>query len=146
MLGALSLRYAAKSLFVSRMLRHQYRPTHRDAFRTFSTTPRRLASEVPDDFINAVKHTQLFQKLADKPNALKALSDLYALTKEMGLDINSKTPPSEYQMFKLLTNRRFMRAVKRVMEELKAAGLKMNSDDALQEIMGLTQGNPKEDS
>lgn len=84
MLGALSLRYAAKSLFVSRMLRHQYRPTHRDAFRTFSTTPRRLASEVPDDFINAVKHTQLFQKLADKPNALKALSDLYALTKEMG--------------------------------------------------------------
>jgi hypothetical protein len=89
MLGALSLRYAAKSLFVSRMLRHQYRPTHRDAFRTFSTTPRRLAAEVPDDFINAIKHTSLFQKLADKPNALKALSDLYALTKEMGA-----VPPS----------------------------------------------------
>ena len=78
-------------------------------------------------------------------------------------------------MFKLVTDRKFMRAVKRVMEELKAAGLKMNSDvcslsfgargetltwfsiyffrspphcsqDALQEIMGLTQGNPKEDS
>ena len=31
-------------------------------------------------------------------------------------------------MFKLLTNRRFMKAVKRVMEELKAAGLKTNSD------------------
>ncbi len=39
---------------------------------------------MPDDFINAIKHTSLFQKLADKPNALKALSDLYALTKEMG--------------------------------------------------------------
>jgi hypothetical protein len=196
MLGALSLRYVAKSLVVSRTLRHQYqyRPTHRDVFREFSTTPRRLASEVPDDFINAIKHTSLFKKLADKPNALRALSDLYALTKEMGavspfrpllrcrvltppvpiegLDVNSKTPPSQYQMFKLVTDRKFMRAVKRVMEELKAAGLKMNSDvcslsfgahgetlmwcsinffvpppqDALQEIMGLTQGNPKEDS
>ncbi|KAH9998363.1 hypothetical protein BJV77DRAFT_749739 [Russula vinacea] len=149
MLGALSLRYAAKSLVLSRTLRHQYRPTpHRDAngFRKFSTTPRRLASEDPDDFINAIKHTALFKKLADKPNALKALSDLYALTKEMGLDINSKTPPSQYDMFKLVTNRRFMKAVKRVMEELKAAGLKMNSDDALQEIMGLTQGDPEKDS
>ena len=66
------------------MLRHQYRPTHRDPFRTFSTTPRGLASEVPDDFINAITHTPLFQKLTDKPNALKVLSDLYALTKKMG--------------------------------------------------------------
>lgn len=68
-------------------------------------------------------------------------------------------------MFKLVTNRKFMRGVKRVMEELKAAGLKLNSDvcsprlvahsddadvvfpqDALQEIMGLTQENPKKDS
>jgi hypothetical protein len=45
-----------------------------------------------------------------------------------GLDINSKTPPSQYEMFKLVTNRRFMKAVKRVMDELRAAGLKMNSD------------------
>jgi hypothetical protein len=150
MLGALSVRYVAKSLVVSRTLRHQYqyRPTQRNVSHEFSTTPRRLASEVPDEFINAIKHTPLFKKLADKPNALKALSDLYALTKEMGahspfrplprvdtppvpiegLDVNSKTPPSQYQMFKLVTDRKFMRAVKRVMEELKAAGLKMNSD------------------
>ena len=46
---------------------------HRDAFRTFLTTPRCLASEVPDDFINSIKHTLLFQKLADKLNALKVL-------------------------------------------------------------------------
>ena len=45
-----------------------------------------------------------------------------------GLDINSTTPPSQYQMFKLVTNRKFVRAVKRVMEELNAAGLKLNSD------------------
>jgi hypothetical protein len=52
--------------------------------RTFSTTPRRLASEIPDDFVDAIRHTELFKKLADKPKALKALSDLYELTKEMG--------------------------------------------------------------
>ena len=58
---------------------------HRDAFRTFLTTPRCLASEVPDDFIDSIKHTLLFQKLADKLNALKVLSDLYALNKMMGM-------------------------------------------------------------
>ena len=78
----LNLRFAARSLAYSRVAR--YRPAQRQVFRTFTTTPRRLAEEVPDDFINAIKHTALFQKLADKPNALKALSDLYALTKEMG--------------------------------------------------------------
>jgi hypothetical protein len=68
-------------------------------------------------------------------------------------------------MFKLVTNRKFVRAVKRVIEELNAAGLKLNSEvrgpsiglimaawawssyfdplqDALQEIMNMTQGDP----
>jgi hypothetical protein len=148
MLRVLGLRFAIKSIAASRT----YRPAHSYSFRSFSTTPRWQAAEVPDEFINAIKHTTLFQKLADKPNALKALSDLYSLTKEMGaylralcpvflrgeycesltssegLDINSTTPPSQYQMFKLVTNRRFVRAVKRVMEELNAAGFKLNSD------------------
>lgn len=87
-LGVLSLRYAARGIALTRTLRYQQcQPTHlnrRDALRTFSTTPRRQASEVPDDFIDAIKHTELFKKLADKPKALKALSDLYDLTKEMG--------------------------------------------------------------
>jgi hypothetical protein len=84
--GVLSLRYAARGLALSRTLRYQQcQPTHRrDALRTFSTTPRRLASEVPDEFIDAIKHTELFKKLADKPQALKALSDLYELAKDMG--------------------------------------------------------------
>jgi hypothetical protein len=58
-----------------------------------------------------------------------------------GLDINSTTPPSQYQMFKLVTDRRFVRAAKRVMEELNAAGFKMNSDvcprDSLAHILHL---------
>lgn len=80
MLRLLGLQFAVKSIVASRA----YHPVHYRSFRTFSTTPRRQAAEVPDDFINAIKHTPLFQKLADKPNALKALSDLYSLTKDMG--------------------------------------------------------------
>ena len=38
------------------------------------------------------------------------------------------TPPSEIRMFQLVTNLKLMRTVKRVMDELKAAGFKMNSD------------------
>jgi len=143
-LGVLSLRYAARSLALSRILRYQqYQPTHRRDIRAFSTTPRRLASEVPDDFIDAIRHTELFKKLADKPKALKALSDLYEVTKEMGIDINSMTPPSEFRMFQLATNRRLVRVVKRLIDELREAGFKTNSDDALQEIMGLTRDLPK---
>ncbi|KAH9981863.1 hypothetical protein BJV74DRAFT_63657 [Russula compacta] len=138
MLGVISLRFATRFLVLSRT--PHCRPTHRHAFfRTFSTTPRRLTAEVSDDFINSIKDTPLYKKLEDSPNALKALSDLYALTKEMGLDINAKDPPSPYQMFKLVTNRRFTRAVKRVTTELSAAGLKMNSENALQELLALTQ-------
>ena len=51
-----------------------------------------------------------------------------SLTSSEGLDVNSTTPPSQYQMFKLVTNRKFVRAVKRVMEELNAAGFKLNSE------------------
>lgn len=152
MLRLLGLQFAVKSIAASRV----YHPVHYHSFRTFSTTPRRQAAEVPDDFINAIKHTPLFQKLADKPNALKALSDLYSLTKDLGtfvsllcdsrrrvvdmtsegLDINSTTPPTQYQMFKLVTNRRVVRAVKRVMEELNAAGFKMNSDVCTSSLAG----------
>jgi hypothetical protein len=45
-----------------------------------------------------------------------------------GLDVNSMTPPSEMRMFQLVTNLKLMRVVKRVIDELKAAGFKMNSD------------------
>jgi hypothetical protein len=87
----LGLRFAARSLAFSTRV-PLYRPTQCHTLRhTFSTTLHRQAAEVPDDFINAIKHTELFQKLADKPNALQALSDLYALTKTMGT--RRYTPP-----------------------------------------------------
>ena len=45
-----------------------------------------------------------------------------------GIDINSTIPPSEFRMLKLVTNLKLMRVVKRVIDELKAAGFKTNSD------------------
>ena len=45
-----------------------------------------------------------------------------------GIDINSMNPPSEIRMFQFVTNLRLMRVVKRVIDEFKAAGFKMNSD------------------
>jgi hypothetical protein len=176
-LSVQSLRFAAGSLVLSRTsVLARYPPVRRRdgvrhaAFpirirtRTFSTTPRRSAEEAHDEFINGIKHTALFQKLADKPNAIKALSDFYALTKEMGAllllsfrlrcvckqwgvnqSLSTPLPPSnlclsfslkgidvnsmsQFQMFKLLSNRRFLKAVKRVTDELNEAGLKLNSD------------------
>ncbi|KAI9513157.1 hypothetical protein F5148DRAFT_276927 [Russula earlei] len=142
MLRVLSVRCAARSQILSRTPR--YLPVRRHTPRTFSTTPRRPAAEAPDDFMKALEHTPLFQKLADKPEAIKALIDLYSLTKEMGLDINAPATPSQiqYRMLKLMVNLRFVRAVKRVMVELNAAGLKLNSE-ALQELMSMTQKIPK---
>ena len=88
MLRTLGLRFAIRSIAASRT----YRPVHCYSFREFSTTPRWQAAEVPDEFINAIKHTALFQKLADKPDALKSLSDLYSLTKEMGAYLPCVSP------------------------------------------------------
>lgn len=39
----------------------------------------------------------------------------------------STTPPSNMQMFRLATNRKFIKGVKSVMVELKKAGIDMNS-------------------
>lgn len=58
----------------------------------------------------------------------KAFSHVADASSSEGLDINSTTPPSQYQMFKLVTNKRCVRAVKRVMEELNAAGFQLNSE------------------
>jgi hypothetical protein len=149
----LGLRFATRNIALSRV--SLYRPAQRQAFRTFSTTPRRLATEVTisstqqahgavPEARRQVKCSQSSLRLAclDQGNGCghlylslpscalrrsEANQRLIAPTLK-GLDFNSTTPPSQYQMFKLVTNRKFVMAVKRVMEELNAAGLKLNSD------------------
>ncbi|KAI0068898.1 hypothetical protein BV25DRAFT_1910633 [Artomyces pyxidatus] len=113
--------------------------------RPFATTHRRQAAEIPDDFINQIKHTDLFKQIADKPEALKALSDVAMLVKELGIDINSTTPPSNMQMFRLASNRKFIKGVKAVVTELRKAGVDLHNEDILEDIMSYTKSKPKGD-
>ncbi|KAH8978065.1 hypothetical protein EDB86DRAFT_985310 [Lactarius hatsudake] len=130
MLRTLSLRFTLKNITALGM----HRPVHRYSFRAFSTTPRRQAN-----YINTID-TAMFPKLADKPNALKAVSDFNSLTDEisteMGLDTTSTAPPSEYELSMLLTDKRIVRAAERMIEELNAVGLDVDPDNKLVEIPG----------
>jgi uncharacterized protein (DUF302 family) len=52
-----------------------------------------------------------------------------------GVDLSSGKPPSAMQMFRLATNSEFKEAAKKVVEELKKAGIDLTSQDAMGEIM-----------
>lgn len=52
--------------------------------RSFSSTPPPRAAESQDAFISAFKNTTLFRKLADKPDALKALENFAKLLQGAG--------------------------------------------------------------
>lgn len=80
MFGSHSLRVAFRAASTRRLRQ----PVSAVPIRFLSATPRRQAAELPSDFLNNIKHTELFKKLADKPEALKALSDLANLVKEQG--------------------------------------------------------------
>ncbi|KAH9173418.1 hypothetical protein EDB89DRAFT_728418 [Lactarius sanguifluus] len=127
MLRTLSLRFTLKTPGM-------HRPVHRYSFRAFSTTPRWQAN-----YIDTIS-TAMFPKLADKPNALKAVSDFNSLANEigteMGLDTTSTAPASEYEISMLATDKRIVRAAERVIEELNAVGLDMDPDNKLVEIPG----------
>ncbi|TFY80274.1 hypothetical protein EWM64_g3736 [Hericium alpestre] len=143
MLGPFSLRSAFRTLAVqrSRPVVHSY-----VVRRQFSVTPQRFAVEPEADFIKNIKHTEFFKKVADKPEVLKALSDLAALVKDMGIDISSKTPPSNKMMFQLATNRKFYTAVRRVTAQLEEAGVDLKAANAIDEIMELSKEISKKDS
>jgi hypothetical protein len=51
---------------------------------------------VPDEFIDAIRDTALFEKLADRPSALKALSDMYTLTKDLGVPLSFLLLPARW--------------------------------------------------
>ncbi|KAH9071662.1 hypothetical protein EDB83DRAFT_2365279 [Lactarius deliciosus] len=130
MLRALSLRFTLKNITALGM----HRPVHRYSFRAFSTTPRWQA-----DYINSIK-TSMFPKLADKPNALKAVSDFSLLYDEigteMGLDLNSTRPLSDHDVSRLMADNRLVWAAMRMIEELNAVGLDLDPDNKLVEIPG----------
>ena len=151
-------------MFVSRTLLANLKSVHLAVLRPypphhyrqhFSLSPRPQAAESPDSFLATFEHTALFRKLADKPDALSALTDFAKLLQTqgriliiltlhvcvihgfayiVGVDIMSGTPPSMRQMFRMAGNPEFREAAKRVAEELHKAGIEMNSQVCCREI------------
>ncbi|KAF7981585.1 hypothetical protein HWV62_7798 [Athelia sp. TMB] len=117
------------------------------SFRNFSASPTPQASE-SDAFIDRFRHTEIFKKLADKPEVLAALSEFAAKMRESGIEMGTGKMPSKMQMLRLATNSDFRTAATKVVEELKKAGVDLNSAEAMQEIMGMQKGieNPGKDS
>lgn len=66
------------------VLQHSY-PASPQFRRNFSLTPHPQATEDQDSFIANFKHTAIFQKLADKPEALTALKSFAKLLQEQGV-------------------------------------------------------------
>lgn len=78
------LRVAAKCLMVQR--RHPFVHRRQRNFehcqRGFSQTPQRQAAEDPESILAQLQASPLIRKIADKPEALKALNDFAVLLKE----------------------------------------------------------------
>jgi len=105
--------------------------------RHFSLSPRPQAAENPDPFLTSIKNTAIFQKLADKPDALSALAHFAKVLQDQGIDVVSGKTPSPMQMIRLARNAEFREAAGRVVNELQNAGIKIDSQEALAELMKL---------
>lgn len=126
----------------SRTLLQLRRPTPSLA-RNFSRSLPRQAVENEDSFLTNYQNTPLFRKLADKPEALKALNEFAKMLQEqgtstiwymfyfligfIGIDISGSSQPSTSQMIRLAANARFREGAKKVMTELRGAGLDFTS-------------------
>lgn len=81
------LRLAAKCLMAQRRyplnhIRHRDRDHHYQ--RSFSQTSRREATEDPDSIIAQLQSSPIMRKIADKPEALKALNDFAVIYQDCG--------------------------------------------------------------
>ncbi|EJD01216.1 uncharacterized protein FOMMEDRAFT_29955 [Fomitiporia mediterranea MF3/22] len=140
--------------------RHRDRDHHWQ--RSFSQTTPTQAAEDPDSLLAQLQASPLIQKIADKPDALKALQDFATLLKESGefcvfcllvaeiqylfihfyffshrgVELQPGRPPSTMQMFRLASDQKFREGAKRVVEELKKAGVDLNSENAM-ELFGM---------
>jgi hypothetical protein len=66
--------------------------TSMSPIRTLHASAPRRAAEDPASFIANLKNTQLFRQLADKPDALAAISKLVKLMQEKGEYLSSRPP------------------------------------------------------
>ncbi|KAG8732631.1 hypothetical protein FRC12_019193 [Ceratobasidium sp. 428] len=98
--------------------------------RPFSSTSTRRASEDEDSFMAGFRSSPVFDKLAEKPDALAALSKVAEFVKKNNIDTSS--PPSSMTLFKLATNSEFRELARNAMEEIRKAGIDLRPENALE--------------
>jgi len=76
------------------------------------------------------------KQIADKPEVLKALQDFAVILRESNVEISPDKPPSTMQMFKLAANPKFREGARRLIEEMRSAGIQINSENAF-ELFGM---------
>ena len=102
--------------------------------RAFSSSPARGAEESPDPFFVALRRSKLFDAIEGSPDAKAALVEFRQMMLEKGFDA-TKGMPSNFQLLKLAANADFRTAAKKVMEELKKAGVDVTSPEAMQALL-----------
>ncbi|KAJ1309193.1 hypothetical protein OPQ81_004862 [Rhizoctonia solani] len=121
------------------LLRLAPTPTPVSRVRTFGWSAPSRASEDANSFMANFKNTPLFNRLAEHPDALAALSKIAEFLKKN--DIDTTTPPSSMTMFKLFTNSEFRELTRNALEEFRKAGIDIKAENAM-ELFSQSQ-NPK---
>ncbi|QRV73191.1 hypothetical protein RhiJN_01205 [Ceratobasidium sp. AG-Ba] len=98
--------------------------------RSFSYTPIRRASEDSDSFMAGFRNSPIFNQLADKPEAIAALSKMAEYLKKQDIDLS--TPPSSMTLFKLATNSEFRELTRQAMTEIRKAGIDLRPENAME--------------
>ncbi|KAG8711282.1 hypothetical protein FRC11_003213 [Ceratobasidium sp. 423] len=107
--------------------------------RTFRWSAPSRASEDANSFMAHFKNTPLFNKFAEHPDALAALSKIAEFLKKN--DIDTSSPPNSMTMFKLFTNSEFRELTRNALEEFRKAGIDIKAENAM-ELFSQSQ-NPK---
>ncbi|KZW04046.1 hypothetical protein EXIGLDRAFT_758349 [Exidia glandulosa HHB12029] len=104
--------------------------------RLLSSTRPTGAAEDPSSFIANFKHSPLFRQLADKPEALQALSELAELIKSKGWNLKSNEAPSPITIMRIVSDKEFRAAASKVIDELQKAGVDFKPENALELLTG----------
>ncbi|THH03587.1 hypothetical protein EW145_g6163 [Phellinidium pouzarii] len=112
-------------------VRHRDRDNHSKRSFSQSPTPAREAAE-DREWDLRIRENPLLEKIADKPDAVKALKDMLNIAKDAGFDASSNREITFVQMFKLVSNTNFKKSANRVVEEFQKAGIEINKQIAME--------------
>ncbi|KAF8901693.1 hypothetical protein CPB84DRAFT_1777204 [Gymnopilus junonius] len=120
--------------------REALRPSNKARY--LSSTPLRRASESPQpqldpQALEALRNSEIYQKLSQNPDAIKAIQKLSELMISLGVQATPGKPPSMLQMSKLLMNSEFREASQNAVEQFKKAGIDPADKATIDQISSL---------